>query len=103
LNIGLKESSFYDNAKQFGMPTNVAGGLSTQTLYYVKIIEGNEEKYIKREPTGELVLVENVVESTKYFWSNELVRFVEKLKNKYLRKVILVPVSQYWNRGDYKK
>ena len=49
--LGLKQTSYYDNAKTFGPMTNVKGGLYVEYVYYIKsltkgfLTEGEGGKY----------------------------------------------------------
>lgn len=99
--LGLRKSSFIVNAQLFGMPTNVAGGLSTEYVYLIEVereVRGGLLKgyYFEDCEQKKSRIVSNMSVASHFKIRNEAITIIHKLQhNKSFKKVKLVSISYY--------
>lgn len=95
---GLKRSSFFENAKTYGMPENVSGGLDVEYIYYIKspqkgfLAYKNNKFYFVKERNGVCLCTRNRAKAEKYCL---------EFNQKYNTNCQLWPLAFYVGRNIY--
>lgn len=102
LKLGYKKSSYLDNAQLYGPGVSVAGGLSTEYRYIIKVQLQGEIFYVNFDKeNGKICKVKNIENAKTYVWSSDLKEIQEFLQKKYSEgKVVLDPMSYYMHLRD---
>lgn len=97
--LNYKRSSFIDNAKIYGMPVSVAGGLYIEYSYVFSLQkeDANEIWFIRFDDENrKLYKTDKLDKATAYLWSNGLYQRKRKLEKMFPNyNVVLYPKSDY--------
>lgn len=93
--LGYKTSSYFQNAKLYGVGINVSGGVNIEHIYIIKVIKKGKVKYVKYHKELErYFFVDSKKMADKFIWSEaEKVSDVIKNRNNNLDvKYIAIPL-----------